>query len=40
MTSVTENPFKGDWNEEIDDYDQPAWSKFWSLFDAFKSLSQ
>lgn len=37
MTSVSENPFIGNWNEEKDDYDQPDWSKFWSLFDEFKS---
>ncbi|WP_168697659.1 hypothetical protein [Providencia sp. MGF014] len=36
MTSVSENPFQGNWNEEIGDYDQPVWSKFWSVFDEFK----
>ncbi|WP_336709944.1 MULTISPECIES: hypothetical protein [unclassified Cedecea] len=33
LTSVCENPFHGEWNEDADDYDQPDWSKYWSLFD-------
>ncbi|MEI7296662.1 hypothetical protein WCQ02_31350 [Paraburkholderia tropica] len=28
-TSVCEDPFNGEWNEEIEDYDQPDWSKKW-----------
>lgn len=33
LTSVCENPFAGEWNDEADEYDQPDWSKYWSLFD-------
>lgn len=33
LTSVCENPFSGGWNEETEEYDQPDWSKFWSVFE-------
>ena len=33
LTSVCENPFLGEWDEEIEDYKQPDWSRYWSLFD-------
>lgn len=33
LTSVSENLFLGEWVEENDDYSQPDWSRFWSLFD-------
>lgn len=33
LTSVCENPFNGEWNEEAGEYEQPDWSKYWSLFD-------
>ncbi|EEN1949906.1 hypothetical protein C4O04_05105 [Salmonella enterica subsp. enterica serovar Poona] len=32
-TSACENPFSGEWNDELGDYGQPDWSRFWSLFD-------
>lgn len=32
-TSVCENPFAGEWNEEADKYDQPDWSKYWNVFE-------
>ncbi|EPC3488057.1 hypothetical protein ACRZCU_000147 [Citrobacter freundii] len=32
-TSVCENPFAGEWNEEADEYDQPDWSKYWNVFE-------
>lgn len=37
-TSVCEDPFNGDWNEEIEDYDPPDWSKKWSVYEALDSL--
>ena len=33
LTSVCENPFLGEWDEENEDYKQPDWSRYWSLFD-------
>jgi hypothetical protein len=33
MTSVGEDPFQGDWNEEMEDYDSPHWEKYWSVYD-------
>ncbi|WP_377286203.1 hypothetical protein [Raoultella ornithinolytica] len=33
LTSVCENPFMGLWDEELQDYGQPDWSRYWSLFD-------
>lgn len=33
MTSISENPFEGDWNEEREDHDAPDWSKFWSVYE-------
>lgn len=33
LTSVCENPFRGEWNEDQDEYDQPDWSKYWNVFD-------
>lgn len=32
-TSVTEDPFHGDWNEDADQHDPPDWSKFWSVYE-------
>lgn len=32
MTSVGEDPFVGDWNEEAEDYDAPDWSQFWDVY--------
>ena len=32
-TSVSEDPFQGEWNEEREDYDQPDWSRCWSVYD-------
>lgn len=32
-TSVSEDPFQGEWNEEREDYDQPDWSQCWSVYD-------
>jgi len=32
-TSVSEDPFQGQWNEEREDYDQPDWSRCWSVYD-------
>ena len=31
-TSVSENPFSGDWNDETEDYDPPNWKKYWSMY--------
>lgn len=33
LTSVCENPFLGEWDEDTEDYKQPDWSRYWSLFD-------
>ncbi|AIJ07022.1 MULTISPECIES: hypothetical protein [Edwardsiella] len=33
LTSVCENPFTGEWNEDADEYDQPDWSKYWNVFE-------
>lgn len=32
MTSVSENPFQGQWNEEIEDYDPPDWKWYWDAY--------
>lgn len=39
LTSVCEGPFAGEWNEETDEYDQPDWSKFWSVFEWLDGLA-
>ncbi|MFD2021173.1 hypothetical protein ACFSKS_04750 [Pseudocitrobacter faecalis] len=39
-TSVCENPFSGEWNEDADDYDQPDWSKYWSVFEWLDSMKE
>jgi hypothetical protein len=31
-TSVCEDPFQGDYNEDREDYDQPDWSKYWDMY--------
>ncbi|HEX7909949.1 MAG TPA: hypothetical protein VF534_17915 [Paraburkholderia sp.] len=37
-TSVCEDPFNGDWNEEIEDYDPPDWSQKWDVYAALDAL--
>lgn len=32
-TSVSEDPFQGLWNEEREEYEQPDWSRCWSVYD-------
>lgn len=32
-TSVSEDPFQGEWNEDAEDYDPPDWSRCWSVYD-------
>ena len=32
MTSVSENPFEGPWNDEREAHDEPDWSQFWSTY--------
>ncbi|WP_414466538.1 hypothetical protein [Klebsiella aerogenes] len=32
-TSVCGNPFQGEWDDETEEYKQPDWSQYWSLFD-------
>jgi hypothetical protein len=39
-TSVCEDPFNGDWNEEIEDYDPPDWSRKWDVYAALDALDQ
>ena len=36
MTSVSENPFHGDWDEENETYGETDWSKCYSVYDEFK----
>ncbi|MDC5046801.1 hypothetical protein OHW25_12790 [Acinetobacter baumannii] len=36
MTSVTENLYQGDWNEEIEDYDAPDWDRFYSVYSSLE----
>ncbi|WFW62035.1 hypothetical protein NFJ76_08775 [Citrobacter freundii] len=33
LTSVCENPFNGEWDEDNEEYKRPDWSRYWSLFD-------
>ena len=33
MTSVSEDLFNGEWNEELEEYEDPDWSDFWSVYD-------
>lgn len=33
MTSVTEDPFLGPWDEETEEYGLPDFSRFWSVYD-------
>jgi len=37
-TSVCEDPFNGDWNDEIKDYDPPDWSQKWDMYAALDAL--
>ena len=37
-TSVTENPFEGDWNEEEDKYEPLNWKKYWSMYHKFDNF--
>lgn len=32
-TSVSEDPFQGEWNEESEKYEQPDWGACWSVYD-------
>lgn len=32
MTSVVENPFQGPFDEELDDYRSPDWSRYWDVY--------
>jgi len=32
MTSVSEDPFLGPYNDEKEDYDQPDWSVYWDVY--------
>ncbi|WP_272658827.1 hypothetical protein [Providencia sp. PROV148] len=38
LTSVCENPFSGDWNEETEEYDIYDWEKYWSVFDTMRAI--
>lgn len=33
MTSVSENPFNGTWNENTESYDPPDWNEIYSIYD-------
>lgn len=32
MTSVSEDPFQGSYNEETEEYDAPDWSRYWDVY--------
>ena len=32
MTSVSENPFQGGWDEEMEDYGDPDWERYWDVY--------
>lgn len=32
MTSVANNPFEGEWNEEAEGTDPPDWGKYWDVY--------
>lgn len=32
ITSVSEDPFQGPYNEETEDYDAPDWSRYWDAY--------
>ena len=32
-TSVGEDPFEGEWNEEKEEHDPPDWTRCWSVYD-------
>jgi hypothetical protein len=38
MTSVAENPFRGDWSEDDEDYLPPDWSTVWSVYDELNKM--
>lgn len=41
MTSVAEDPWRGQYNEDADDYDPIDWSRAWSIYDELdKQTSQ
>lgn len=33
MTSVGEDPFRGEWNDDTEDYDSPDWSIYWNVYE-------
>ena len=37
QTSLGESLWDGEWNEEMEEYDQPDWSEFWSLYPALNA---
>jgi hypothetical protein len=39
-TSICGNPFAGEWNDDTEEYEQPDWSKYWSLFEHLDGLAK
>jgi hypothetical protein len=39
-TSVCEDPFKGEWDEEAEDYGPPDWKQKWSMYPLLDSFDQ
>lgn len=39
LTSVCENPFHGEWDEDAECYSQLDWSRYWSLFDDLEAAT-
>ena len=37
-TSVSDDPFDGPWNEELEEYDQPDWSQIFSIYDGLDEV--
>ena len=39
MNSVSEDPWSGDWDDDVDDYGPIDWSKAWSIYDELDKRS-
>ena len=39
-TSVSEDPYKGVWDEDTDEQGPPDWSKFWSLYEGLEDADR
>ena len=39
-TSVSEDPFQGDWNEETEDYEPLNWKRYWSMYNTLDKFKE